>query len=212
MKRFRALATLCVAAFAMALSAPAAVADNGGVPQSSIIKSSPDTLYYENMLVGVPRSETLTIQNISDKKVTVSPRMNFGEDVGEFIDYSLLMCETGKPCAPLQSDTYIQLKSGENVKVDVSVTLKKQFKSEDAKQVSMTGNLIVEGIAEAPDGTVDEIIPADAEINNGGGFLASTGVSNLILGIAIAAFSLIAAGCFFILGNRKRNHEAQDQQ
>lgn len=210
MKRFKALATLCVAAFAIALSAPAAAADNGGIPQSSIIKSSPDTLYYENMLVGVPKSQTLTIQNISERKVTVSPRMNFGKEADEFIDYTLLMCETGKPCAPLQANAFVQIPRGENVKVDVSVTLKKEMKNEDVTQVSMTGNLIVEGIAEAEDGEVDQIIPADAE-QKPGGLLASTGVSNLILGIAISAFSLIAAGCFFLLANKKRKHEEQIQ-
>lgn len=210
MKRFRALATLCVAAFAIALSAPAAVADNGGVPQSSIIKTSPDTLYYENMLVGIPKSETLTIQNISDRKITISPRIDFGDEAGEFIDYSLLLCDPKAQCYTPDPDQYIQLQKGENARIDVSVTLKKQMKSEDVKQVSMTGNLVVEGIAEAEDGEVDQIIPADAEQKDNG-FLASTGVSDLVLLIAISAFSLIAAGCFFVLSAKKRKHEAQVQ-
>lgn len=210
MKRFKALATLCVAAFAMALSAPAAIADNGGVPQSAIIKTSPDTLYYENMLVGIPKSQSLTIQNISDKKITISPRVDFGDEADEFIDYSLLLCDPKAQCYTPHPDQYIQLEKGENARIDVSVTLKKQMNSGEAKQVSMNGNLIVEGIVEAEDGTVDQIIPADAEKKDGG-FLASTGVSNLILGIAISAFSLIAAGCLFVLSSRKRKNKEQVQ-
>lgn len=212
MKRFRALATLCVTAFAIALSAPAAVADDKGtVPQSSIIKTTPDTVYYENMFVGASKSETITIHNISDKIAVISPSIDFGDEVDEYIDYELLICEVANKCYKSNPNVFVQIPKGGTLDVELAITLKKEIKNSDQLgDVAVRGSLVINGQALADDGGIEEIIPEDGEKKDIG-VLASTGVSNLVLIIAISAFSLIVAGCFFVLSARKRKHEEQVQ-
>lgn len=99
-------------------------------------------LNYENMLTGAPRATTLTITNVSDNDISITPSMGFSESDAAFLDSKLEVCGP-ETCSPVTSETKISILKGEYQEVVVTVTLTDA--SKDMSSFSIAGDLQVIG-------------------------------------------------------------------
>lgn len=201
-------AILASAFFLVFIGSPNALADSDKpskqVAQDSVIKTSPDTLYYHNMFIGVPKSAILTISNISGKDIRITPYMDFGPEYSSFLKNTLEICNSGK-CIPVTSDTKTTIAKDKSQELVVTITLTSDlppsFSAMSLKQgLQVTGE--VEGTGEKI-----EIVPQNRSPNP----LANTGIpSNLFqyLTIGLLLF-LIGYGLATWSNNRKSKDEQE---
>lgn len=175
--------------FLLFVGAPNALADSDKpvkqVAQNSVIKTSPDTLYYHNMFIGVPKSATLTISNISGEDITITPYMDFGPEYASFLSNSLAICNSGK-CKPVNSDTKTTIAKDKSQELVVTITLTDELPP-NFNAMSLKQGLQITGEVSSPDEKI-EIVPQNRNPNP----LANTGVSSDFL-------KLFTIGCLLLL-------------
>jgi hypothetical protein len=116
------------------------VPDDTPIFLSSAIKVTPDTLDFSNMQAGAPRSTSLTVTNVSDNDISITPSMNFGIKAEAFLDSKLELCNSGA-CSPVTRSTKIKIPKGGHQELVVTVTMN----GDAPKTISVAGDLKVIG-------------------------------------------------------------------
>lgn len=177
--------------FLLLIGAPSALADDSKptkqVAQNSVIKTSPDTLHYLNMFIGVPKSDVLKITNISGKDISITPYMDFGPEYSSFLNHSLAICNAGK-CAPVTSDTKTTIAKDKSQELVVTITLTRDL-PKDFSAMSLKQGLQVTGEVKSPDERI-EIVPQNRDHKP----LALTGVSPNLFSFVIFGLILLLIG------------------
>lgn len=113
------------------------------ISQNSVVRTSPSILRYDNMLTGVPKSDTLKMENISGSDISIKPFMDFGPEYSSFLTYTLEVCKNEK-CETVTKDTVTEIpKDGEQDMV-VTITLTKDL-PKDLPKVTINQGLQVVG-------------------------------------------------------------------
>lgn len=106
----------------------------------SSIQVTPKALDFSNMKVGIPKSTTLTVTNVSDHDVSITPSMNFGIKSDAFLESKLELCNSGQ-CSPVNHSTKIKIPKGGHQELVLTVVM-----TEDApKTISVDGDLKIVG-------------------------------------------------------------------
>lgn len=168
------------------------------------MKTSPDILVYDNMLVGVPKSATLTITNVSDSDISVTPYFDLGSEYTPFLTHKLDLCNAGT-CSPVTASTKMNIPKNGNQELLVSITMIKDL-PKNMKSVSVQSGLQVTGEVFEADKTV-EIIPQ----NKPAPPLAYTGVSPdvfKIMGLS-GVLAMIGYGLLAFAQRRRTEEEPE---
>lgn len=144
-KNSQKFATLVATIFLLFISTPIAPdpLEEPEISLSSAIKVTPASLDFSNMHVGVPRSTTLTVTNISDNSVSITPSMEFGIKSDGFLESKLEVCNSGK-CTPVTRSTKISIPKGGHQDLVVTVVLTGDA-TKDTRSFSVAGDLRVIG-------------------------------------------------------------------
>lgn len=141
-KNSQKFATLVATVFLLFISTPIAPdpIEEVEVSLSAAIKVTPSSLDFSNMHIGVPKSTPLTVTNISDNTVSITPSMEFSGKSAAFLDSKLEFCSSGI-CSPLSRTTKIKIAKGGHQEFVVTVTLR----DDSPKTIEIAGDLKVIG-------------------------------------------------------------------
>lgn len=103
------------------------------------IDITPKNLNFDNMEAGVPRTTTLTVANIGNKDVSISPLMIFTGSDAEYITSKLEDCSSGT-CTPVNYATKIEILEGGHHELLLTVTM-----TEDLESVTISGDIKITG-------------------------------------------------------------------
>lgn len=103
------------------------------------IDITPKNLNFDNMEAGLPRTTTLTVANIGDKDVSISPLMIFTGPDAEYITSKLEDCSSGT-CTPVNYATKIEILEGGHHELLLTVTM-----TEDLRSVTIAGDIKITG-------------------------------------------------------------------
>lgn len=186
--------------------ASAAPSDTKTVSQNSVVKTSPDVLVYDNMFIGVPKSATLTIANISGNDISVTPYMDFGSEYADILETDLELCSSGV-CAPVTADTKTTiLKDGSQALV-VTITMTGEL-PKNLKSISVSNGLQITGEVHDSEEIV-EIVPQNEAPNEP---LPLTGISPDLLRIMGFGGLLVMIGYGLLTLARKNKIEDESQE
>jgi hypothetical protein len=103
-------------------AASAAPDETKKISQNSVIKTSPETLRYYDMLADIPKSAILTIKNVSGNNISITPFMDFGEEYSAFLKFKLDLCDSGK-CVPVTEATKVNILKDSSQELVVTITV-----------------------------------------------------------------------------------------
>lgn len=186
--------------------ASAAPDDVKTVSQNSVVKTSPDILIYDNMFVGVPKSATLTIANISGNDISVTPYMDFGSEYANILKTDLELCAS-ENCVPVTADTKTTIPTNGSQALIVTITMTGEL-PKDLKSISVSNGLQITGEVHGSEEIV-EIVPQNEAPD---GHLPLTGISPDLL--KIMGFGgllvMIGYGLLTLVRKNKTEEETED--
>lgn len=192
-RKFKILAGVLFLLFVGTLPASADPGDHEKVPQASVIKTTPDVLRYENMFIGVPKSATLTITNVSDSDISITPYIDFGSQYSSFLTNSLKICDSGK-CIPVSATTRTTIPKNGNQQLIITITMIAQL-PENLSSISVADGLQVTGEVRSDKNDSIEIIPknrTNGETFGSGAIATAFNIMGILGLISILVYGLLA--------------------
>jgi LPXTG-motif cell wall-anchored protein len=187
--------------------ASAAPDDTQKVSQNSVVKTSPDILVYDNMFIGVPKSATLTIANVSGEDISITPFMDFGSEYDDILETNLELCSAGQ-CIPVTATTKAEIPKNGSQALVVTITLIRELPKE-LKSISVTNGLQVTGEVHS-DEEIIEIVPQNRAPE---GNLPLTGISpNLITIMGFAGLLVMVGYGLMTLVRKKRTEDETEKE
>lgn len=208
--KFNQLITFAAASVLLVFGASTTVAapDNKGavVEQKSVVQTTPEALYFDDMVPGIPQDQTLTVTNISGNKIIVTPSMDISTDYADLIDNDMSICETAGAethCVPVTKDTRVELEDGQSEEFTVTLTLMQNL-PDGATNMQLKGAIKITGEMIAGNEIVT-IIPEGEKVPDN---LAYTGLPGGWMTVAvIGALVLIVGIVLLFLAKRKNENE-----
>jgi hypothetical protein len=144
-KNSQRFATLVATIFLLFISTPIAPDPelDAEVFQSSSIKVTPSVLDYGDLKVGYPKATTLTVTNVSENDISITPSMSFGTKYAPYLSSRLEFCDSGA-CSRVNYATKTFIPKGGQKEFVVTVTLNGEFPN-GMKASSIAGDLKVTG-------------------------------------------------------------------
>lgn len=120
----------------------------GTIRQELVIDTSPEILYFRDMALGVPKTDTLTVHNISGRTVSITPFITIHPKYDRHLSVELRACSgSGATCKAVTTTSELTLPRGGSYELQVAVTLKGKLPPEHLEDIasSLAGDLQVTG-------------------------------------------------------------------
>lgn len=104
---------------------------------------NPNVLDYGDLTVGRPKATTLTVTNVSENDLSITPSMSFDSRYAPYLTSRLEVCNSGT-CSPINYATKIFIPKGGHKEFSVTVTLNGAL-PDGMKASSIAGDLQVTG-------------------------------------------------------------------
>lgn len=222
MKMTRRLLTSAIAGVLLFVGVSPAAAAPKIIEQSAVLELTPKDLRFENMVVGVPQTQTVTVNNISGRTLNITPSIKLDNGYGTFLSSSMKVCSGGS-CSDSSSMENLSLPKDSNYELQVTLTLTSALPTE-LNGAPLEGGIEVRGevLPEAPGEEVIVIVPDEVaeslpddvkdsalKPSDKDGGLAETGVSSLTFILLIIGVTTLILGFVLV---RVRGSEKDETQ